>query len=360
MVAHYAQCLNAVADTIFPQRNKALSAQKRHLREVRLHNNTTINEFFAQWQQMNNYLEFFPPYGREDQKLPDDEIVGYIYNCLPRKYKSDLEKFDFDIYDTTLMDFRAILEHLELSYALDDSNKPESNNKSNKNNNGKKLSGKKHSNDSKTDSKKYYCMLHGDTSNMGAKHHKTSDCCTLKQQAKNMQATWEAQFPSEHQKKQHEQEKNKPPSRNEIQEMIKESVQEMFQTHIENNKKRSHNSDSKSDSDNENFCVNEDLNLDLDEVNVSEEMLALSDLRKPARKRKKTNHLTPVTTASINTQLRKSRYKKFRILLDSRSSGSIIIEQFDRKLHLTNDTKTNWSTKSGNFQMSKKCKPHSF
>jgi len=108
--------------------------------------------------------------------------------------------------------------------------------------------------------------------------------------------------------------------------MIKESVQEMFQTHLENNKKCSCNSDSKSDLDNENFCVDENLNLDLDKVNVSEEMLALSDLQKPARKCKKNNHLTPVTTAYINTQLGKSRYKKIRILLDSRNSGSIIIE----------------------------------
>jgi len=70
----------------------------------------------------------------------------------------------------------------------------------------------------------------------------------------------------------------------------------------------------------------------------------------------KTNHLAPITTVFINTQLGKSTYEKIRILLNSGSSGFIIVEQFVRKLRLTNDTKTSWSTKGGNFQTSKKCK----
>ena len=45
-----------------------------------------------------------------------------------------------------------------------------------------------------------------------------------------------------------------------------------------------------------------------------------------------------------------------RILLDSRSSGSIILEKFVRKLRMQNDTTTSWITKGGNFQTSKKCK----
>ena len=71
----------------------------------------------------------------------------------------------------------------------------------------------------------------------------------------------------------------------------------------------------------------EDVSLDLKEVNVSE-TFALSDLRRPPQKHQKTNQLTPVTIALINTQLGKSRFKKIRILLDSGSSGSIILEHF--------------------------------
>ena len=74
------------------------------------------------------------------------------------------------------------------------------------------------------------------------------------------------------------------------------------------------------------------------------------------QKNQKNNQLTPVTVGLINTQLGMSIFKKIRILLDSGSSGSIILEKFVRKLHMQNDTTTSWITKGGNFQTSKKCK----
>ena len=95
----------------------------------------------------------------------------------------------------------------------------------------------------------------------------------------------------------------------------------------------------------------EDVGLDLEDINVSE-TFALSDLCRPPQK----HQLTPVTIALINTWLGKSRYKKIRILLDSGSSGSNILEKFVRKLCMQNDTTTSWITKGGNFQTSKKCK----
>ena len=71
---------------------------------------------------------------------------------------------------------------------------------------------------------------------------------------------------------------------------------------------------------------------------------------------KKINYLTPVTVVLIKTRIEKSKFKKIRILLDSRSSGSIILEKFVHKLCMKNDTTTSWITKGGNFQTSKKCK----
>ena len=94
----------------------------------------------------------------------------------------------------------------------------------------------------------------------------------------------------------------------------------------------------------------EDVGLDLEDVNVSE-TFALSDLCRPPQKCQKTNQLTPVTIALINTWLGKSRYKKIRILLDSISSGSIILEKFVCKLHMQNDITTSWITKGGNFAL---------
>ena len=151
----------------------------------------------------------------------------------------------------------------------------------------------------------------------------------------------------------------KAPTCNEINNMvvenIKKSVKEIFETHVETLKKCSRgDTDSNSDLENEHYHM-EDVGLDLKEVNVSE-TFALSDLCRLPRKCQKTNQLTPVTVALINTQLGKSIYKKVRILLDSRSSGSIILEKFVCKLRMQKDTTTNWIMKGGNFQTSKKCK----
>ena len=75
-----------------------------------------------------------------------------------------------------------------------------------------------------------------------------------------------------------------------------------------------------------------------------------------AKNIKKINYLTPVTVVLIKTRLGKSKFKEIRILLDSGSSGSIILEKFVRKLRMKNETTTSWIMKGGNFQMSKRCK----
>ena len=96
-------------------------------------------------------------------------------------------------------------------------------------------------------------------------------------------------------------------------------------------KKCSHEDiDSNRDLEHEHYHM-EDVSLDLGDVNGSE-TFALSDLCRPPQKQQKANHLTPVTVALINTWLGKSRFKKIRILLDSGSSGSIILEKSICKL----------------------------
>ena len=127
-----------------------------------------------------------------------------------------------------------------------------------------------------------------------------------------------------------------------------------FETHTKALKKcNCEDTNTNSDSEHEQYHM-EDVGLDLKEDNVSENF-ALSDCADILKNVKKTNQLTPVTVALVNTQLGKSRLKKIRILLDSRSSGSIILEKFVHKLCMKNDTMTSWITKGGNLQTSKKC-----
>ena len=73
------------------------------------------------------------------------------------------------------------------------------------------------------------------------------------------------------------------------------------------------------------------------------------------KKCQKINYLTPETAVLIKTWLEKSKFRKIRILLDSGSSGSIILEKFVHKLRMKNDTTTSWIMKGGNFQTSQKC-----
>jgi hypothetical protein len=74
-VAHHTECMQAVTEHIFPK--NALQTQKRHLHSprVRLNQNTSVNEFFAQWRELNNYLALFPPHGGEAQKFCENEII---------------------------------------------------------------------------------------------------------------------------------------------------------------------------------------------------------------------------------------------------------------------------------------------
>ena len=169
----------------------------------------------------------------------------------------------------------------------------------------------------------------------GTCSHTTDECKVMKEQAQWMKAMYDAQNLVERTKKCKEMKAKKAPTCNKINEMVgksvKKLVKEMLETHVKTLKKCScKDTDSNSDSENEHYHM-EDVSLeDLKEVNVSE-TFALSDLRRPPRKHQKTNHLTPVTIALINTWLGKSRFMKIRILSDSGSSGSIILEKFVHK-----------------------------
>ena len=126
-------------------------------------------------------------------------------------------------------------------------------------------------------------------------------------------------------------------------------------SHMKTLKKCSHeDTNSNSDLEHEHYCM-EEISLDFEGIINVSETFALSHMCRPPQKCQKTNHLTPVTIALINTQLGKSRFNKIRILLDSRSSRSIILNKFVNKIWMQNDT-TSWIMKGGNFQTSKKCK----
>ena len=120
---------------------------------------------------------------------------------------------------------------------------------------------------------------------------------------------------------------------------FKKSVKEIFETHMKTLKKcNQEDTDSDSDLEYEYYHM-KDVGLDLEDINASE-TIALSEPCRPPQKCQKINHLTPMTIVLIKTWLEKSRFKKNRILLDSGSSRSIILEKFVCKLCMQKDTTT--------------------
>ena len=199
------------------------------------------------------------------------------------------------------------------------------------------------------------CLLHGTCS------HTTEECKVVKEQISCMKVMYDVQDLAKCAKKHKEWKLKKAPTLNEINKMvvenIKKSVKEIFDAHTKTLKKRNcEDTNSDSDLEPEQYHM-EEVGLDLEEVNVSEN-LALADLCRCPQKCQKTNQLTPVTIALVNTQLGKSKFKKVRILLDSGSSGSIILEKFVRNLCMKMIIPPIGLRKEETFRHLKSVKPH--
>jgi hypothetical protein len=363
-VENYIKCLNAVTNDIFPRH--ALQNQKRYMRNVTMRSDTTVDAFFNRWHHINDMLALFPPHQGNSQKFGNDEIIEIIYGSIPFAWKGDLQRLnDFDINETDMQSFRNALTRLELSYQMDSAaptrrhDEPQSSSRSNRTKRGRR-------NDSTTSQPpaKKPCRYHGYDS------HTTEDCKKIQQLIDAEKNSNRSQPSREHpQQRRRNQSQGQGPSRNEIHTMVSETIQDeflpkmesMFQTMLENHAKRERDaSDDQVEQDDEQFDLESVSSLVDDELNeavVSHEIMALSALRAPPRKRQKTNHLTPVTVGLLNGRLGKVKsLSKCRILLDSGSSGSIVVEKFVQKLRMKHDSTTTWETKGGTFHTTKRCK----
>jgi hypothetical protein len=135
----------------------------------------------------------------------------------------------------------------------------------------------------------------------------------------------------------------KQKEQNELHEMIMKQVQQMMKDMFKQPHQH-HRSDDNSDIDKAHHIE------EMENIMVSE-CFNLSDLHQPPTKKTKTQDFAPITTALLEMHLGKSSRDKIRVLFDSGSSGSIIVAKFVKKLHIQNDTKTEWWTKGGTFHM---------
>jgi hypothetical protein len=189
-VAIFEKCMDAVRDQIFPAR--AVLLQKRYMRRyLRKKRECSTKEFVARLSEMNSYLPLFPPIedgGAAPSKLEDDEILDLLEFGVPNSWQRNMILQDFDPLRNSIKDFVSFCERLEqVEVHEGNGNQAPKKKKSEKSSQRPSEKRKKRGREESDDSK--YCMLHGEGS------HDTSDCFTLKAQAKRMKGQYEAQTP---------------------------------------------------------------------------------------------------------------------------------------------------------------------
>jgi hypothetical protein len=76
-----------------------------------------------------------------------------------------------------------------------------------------------------------------------------------------------------------------------------------------------------------------------------------------SKKRQKLKHVVPVLIGNLQKSLGKPKYEPIRVLLDSGTTGTIILHKYVQKLRTKQSQKpTLWKTKGGNFTTAQECK----
>ena len=367
-VPHATLSLQAVVSHMFP--NNPLRRQRRHLRyETKWKRTDTVRSFMTRWNELNDLLPQFPPFQGRVQKISDDDACEAIFSYIPQSWRTRMLADQWDPMDHSFQELQEELEQIELVIQLEECQHQELQER--KEDTGKKTetsSKNKHKRDEKTrdtspKTTNHPCMLHG------TYDHTSENCNVLRAQAKHMCLSWQSHSPEQCEadcrKKCQNMNKKNTPGQDEINQMVAKAAKELFEIHFNKKKHKSrkrdrfiHESDESNESDSENeheLHEHEELPFTVDDVNVRD-LNALSDLRQPRHKKAKTHHPAPITTASVNDRLGKPRLRKVKVLLDTGSTGSIILEKHCKHLRLRNDRSTQWLTKGGIFNTTKRCK----
>ena len=186
MVEHLDRCLEAVCNHIFP--TAALKRQKRYMqRVVRKPPTMNIRAYYARYQELNRYLDQFPPFGNRSQMLPTDEVMEHMEFAIPHSWQKQMILQGFNTVEHTMDEFLEFCERLETAEDIFDfTHKKTQKGKSENGNSedpdpqvgsGRQNTGRKR----KTSSDLYYCLYHGSNTT-----HNMHQCKIMKSQAKKM------------------------------------------------------------------------------------------------------------------------------------------------------------------------------
>mgnify|MGYP001048519339 CR=1 FL=1 len=183
---NYKDVLNTVSRSIFPPR--AAQTQRRYMRRyIRKPKEISARDHVARIVELNSYFDDFPldENGDTVERLETDEILDNLDFGNPNAWQKQMILQNFDPVSNTLDDFVAFCERLEQADTVNEFNNNSNSNKNTKSTSSTTTTGGGKSK-RKRDSKD--CLLHGKDCG-----HSTDECRTLKAQAKNMKATYDAQ-----------------------------------------------------------------------------------------------------------------------------------------------------------------------
>ena len=179
--ANFKECLQAVTETVFPK--KALMTQKRYMRRIlRKPKDMKIRDYCARFNEINKYLEAFPPFKGRGQMISDEEVLEHLEFAVPSSWQKQMVLQGFNTLEKSIDDFIEFCERLEFSEQIYDSSHNSGQKarvKIDEKNTGLKSSAG--NSNSKKRKSKYYCLYHGDNQT-----HDTNDCKILKAQAEKM------------------------------------------------------------------------------------------------------------------------------------------------------------------------------
>ena len=190
--ASYERALKALVDHVFPRR--ALHHQKQYMRRfMRKPFDTKSKDFVARVQQLNDYLNMFPPF-KNNQMLPEDELLDILEFSIPATWQKEFIRSGFDPVEHDVKTFVEHCERMELTEALEkpSSIKDKGLNATSKKNSGHLKAGKsqaKPSEEAKKHHNKPFCDLHQQYG------HSTADCKVVQGQINKMRAAWSAKSP---------------------------------------------------------------------------------------------------------------------------------------------------------------------
>ena len=155
-----------------------------------------IRDFVARLQQLNEYLNYLPPF-EANQSLKTDEILDILEHSIPNSWRKEFERFGYDPADSDIATFVEHCERVELTEDLEKATLKSEQGKNSKTkwkfgSTGEKshakssAEAKKSKNNTKTEK---YCKLHK------CNGHSTDECKFVLGQIDKMHATWEARAP---------------------------------------------------------------------------------------------------------------------------------------------------------------------